>query len=184
MLNNTQKIYEYLIIRAGFLAADSTKTEIKRLYNDVEENFDEYASFFQQIGFRLESGNGYFYFSTVHENKLDIERRLESFCKWIDYLDFLKTFDSTFSVGYIFNKAQIENEIDVNADLKDKARRIFSQQKSFPEKVDKLIGELESMGFAELIEEETATYKITSAYRYAEDLINLLTIHNEDEIPE
>ena len=61
MLNNTQKIYEYLIIRAGFLAADSTKTEIKRLYNDVEENFDEYASFFQQIGFRLESGNGYFY---------------------------------------------------------------------------------------------------------------------------
>ena len=99
-------------------------------------------------------------------------------------MDFFKTFDSTFSVGYQFSKAQIENEIDVNADLKDKARRLFSQQKTFPEKVEKLISEMETMGFAEQIEEETATYKVTSAYRYAEDLVNLLTIHNEDEIPE
>ena len=43
---------------------------------------------------------------------------------------------------------------------------------------------METMGFAEQIEEETATYKVTSAYRYAEDLVNLLTIHYEDEIPE
>ena len=183
MLSNTQTIYEYLI-RGGFLAIDSTRSDIKHLYKDVEEHYDEYSDFFRQIGFHLESGNGYFYFSTVHESKVDIERRLENFCKWIDYLDFFKTFDSTFSVGYQFSKAQINNEIDVNADLKDKARRLFSQQKTFPEKVDKLIAELESMGFAELIEEETATYKITSAYRYAEDLVNLLTIHNEDEIPE
>ena len=54
----------------------------------------------------------------------------------------------------------------------------------FPEKVDKLVSELDTMGFAELIEEETATYKVTSAFRYAEDLVNLLTIYNEDEIPE
>jgi hypothetical protein len=76
------------------------------------------------------------------------------------------------------------NEIDVNAELKDKARHLFSQQMPFPEKVDKLINELDNMGFAELIEEETETYKTTSAFRYAEDLVNLLTIYNEDEIPE
>lgn len=183
MLSNTQAIYERLI-RGGFLAADSTKADIKRLFKDVEDNFEEYSEFFQQIGFRLESGNGYYYFSTINDSKVDIERRLENFCKWIDYLDFFNTFDSTFSVGYQFSKAQIENEIDVNADLKDKVRRLFSQQKTFPEKVEKLISEMETMGFAEQIEEETATYKVTSAYRYAEDLVNLLTIHNEDEIPE
>ena len=183
MLNNTQKVYERLI-RGGFLAVDSSKTDIKHLYQDVEENYEEYAEFFKQIGFRLECGNGYFYFSAVNESKGEIERRLTTFCKWIDYLDFLKTFDTTFSVGYQFSKARIVNEIDVNADLKDKARHLFSQQKSFPEKVEKLIGELDSMGFAELIEEETATYKVTSAFRYAEELVNLLTIYNEDEIPE
>ncbi|MBR6067051.1 MAG: hypothetical protein IKP45_04555 [Bacteroidales bacterium] len=183
MLNNTQKVYERLI-RGGFLAVDSSKTDIKHLYQDVEENYEEYVEFFKQIGFSLESGNGYFYFSTINESKTDIERRLAAFCKWIDYLDFLKTFDTTFSVGYQFSKARIVNEIDVNADLKDKARHLFSQQMPFPEKVDKLIGELDTMGFAELIEEETATYKVTSAFRYAEDLVNLLTIYNEDEIPE
>jgi hypothetical protein len=183
MLNNTQKVYERLI-RGGFLAVDSSKTDIKHLYQDVEENYEEYVEFFKQIGFSLESGNGYFYFSTINESKTDIERRLAAFCKWIDYLDFLKTFDTTFSVGYQFSKARIVNEIDVNADLKDKARHLFSPQMPFPEKVDKLIGELDTMGFAELIEEETATYKVTSAFRYAEDLVNLLTIYNEDEIPE
>ncbi len=183
MLNNTQKVYERLI-RGGFLAVDSSKADIKHLYQDVEENYEEYVEFFRQIGFRLESGNGYFYFSTINESKTDIERRLAAFCKWIDYLDFLKTFDTTFSIGYQFNKARIVNEIDVNADLKDKARHLFSQQMPFPEKVDKLIGELDTMGFAELIEDETATYKVTSAFRYAEDLVNLLTIYNEDEIPE
>lgn len=183
MLNNTQKVYERLI-RGGFLAIDSSKTDIKHLYMDVEENYEEYVEFFKQIGFCLENGNGYFYFSSINESKSDIERRLAAFCKWIDYLDFLKTFDTTFSIGYQFSKARIVNEIDVNADLKDKARHLFSQQMSFPEKVDKLIGELDTMGFAELIEEETATYKVTSAFRYAEDLVNLLTIYNEDEIPE
>ncbi len=183
MLNNTQKVYERLI-RGGFIAIDSSKNDIKHLYMDVEENYEEYVEFFKQIGFCLENGNGYFYFSSINESKSDIERRLAAFCKWIDYLDFLKTFDTTFSIGYQFSKARIVNEIDVNADLKDKARHLFSQQMSFPEKVDKLIGELDTMGFAELIEEETATYKVTSAFRYAEDLVNLLTIYNEDEIPE
>lgn len=183
MLNNTQKVYERLI-RGGFLAVDSSKSEIKHLYQDVEDNYEEYAEFFKQIGFSLESGNGYFFFSTINESKSDIERRLATFCKWIDYLDFLKTFNPIFSVGYQFNKARIVNEIDVNADLKDKARHLFSQQMSFAEKVNKLVNELETMGFAELIEEETATYKVTSAFRYAEDLVNLLTIYNEDEIPE
>ena len=35
MLNNTQKVYEKLI-RGGFLAADSSKTDIKHLYQDVD----------------------------------------------------------------------------------------------------------------------------------------------------
>lgn len=183
MLNNTQAIYERLI-RGSFLSVDSTKADVRHLYQDVEDNYDEYVDYFLQIGFRLESGNGYFYFSTINDSKADIERRLESFCKWIDYLDFFKSMDSSFSVGYQFNKTYLLNKIDMEADLRDKVRHFFSQQKSFSEKVDKLIGELESMGFAELIEEESTTYKVTSAFRYAEELVNLLTIYNENEIPE
>ncbi len=50
--------------------------------------------------------------------------------------------------------------------------------------VNKLLQEMQSMGFAECISEQDETYKITSAFRYAEELINMIQIANEDEIPE
>ncbi|MBE6324716.1 MAG: hypothetical protein E7074_07045 [Bacteroidales bacterium] len=183
MLNSTQEVYERLI-RGGFLSADSSKPEVKHLYQEVDDNYGEYADFFKKIGFNLESGNGYYFFSSMNESKSDVERRLAAFCKWIDYLDFFKTFDTTFSVGYHFSKARIVNEIDVNADLKDKAKHLSAKNMSFAELVDKIINELETMGFAEKVDDITETYKVTSAFRYAEDLVNLITIYNEDEIPQ
>lgn len=43
---------------------------------------------------------------------------------------------------------------------------------------------MESMGFAECISEQDETYKVTSAFNYAEELVNMIQIANEDEIPE
>lgn len=41
-----------------------------------------------------------------------------------------------------------------------------------------------NMGFAECISEQDETYKITSAFHYAEELVNMIQIANEDEVPE
>ena len=60
MRNNTQRIYERLS-RGEFLSVDSTEASIRHLYEDIEENFDDYADFFKEIGLQLESGNGYFF---------------------------------------------------------------------------------------------------------------------------
>ena len=73
MRNNTQRIYEKLS-RGEFLSVDSTEPSIRHLYEDLEENVDEYADFFKEIGLKLESGNGYFYFSRIGEGKLAIEQ--------------------------------------------------------------------------------------------------------------
>ena len=43
---------------------------------------------------------------------------------------------------------------------------------------------MQSMGFAECISEQDETYKVISAFRYAEELVNMIQIANEDEIPE
>ena len=66
MRNNTQRIYEKLS-RGEFLSVDSTEPSVRHLYEDLEENVDEYADFFKEIGLKLESGNGYFYFSRIGE---------------------------------------------------------------------------------------------------------------------
>ena len=185
MRNNTQRIYDRLS-RGEFLSVDSIDTSIRHLYEDLEENFDDYADFFKEIGLQLESGNGYFYFSRIGESKQTIEQKLESFSKWLDYLDFLKTYNQSFTAGYQFRKSHLIEQISVDVELKEKAGHLFKKYGvgSYLEIVNKLVQEMQNMGFAECISEQDETYKITSAFRYAEELVNMIQIANEDEVPE
>ena len=185
MRNNTQRIYERLS-RGEFLSVDSTDTSIRHLYEDIEENLDDYADYFKEIGLQLESGNGYFYFSRIGEGKQSIEQKLDSFSKWLDYLDFLKCYNQSFTAGYQFRKSNIVEQISLDIELKEKASHLFKKYGvgSNLDIVNKLLQEMEGMGFAECISEQDETYKITSAFRYAEELIYMIQIANEDEIPE
>ena len=185
MRNNTQRINERLS-RGEFLSVDSSDTSIRHLYEDIEENFDDYADFFKEIGLQLEAGNGYFYFSRIGEGKQSIEQKLESFSKWLDYLDFLKTYNQSFTAGYQFRKSHLIEQISLDIELKEKAGHLYKKYGvgSYLEIVNKLLQEMQSMGFAECISEQDETYKITSAFHYAEELVNMIQISNEDEIPE
>ena len=185
MRNNTQRIYERLS-RGEFLSVDSVDSSIHHLYEDIEENFDDYADFFKEIGLQLESGNGYFYFSRIEEGKQSIEQKLESFSKWLDYLDFLKTYNQSFTAGYQFRKSHLIEQISLDIELKEKAGHLYKKYGvgSNLEIVNKLLQEMQGMGFAECISEQDETYKITSAFHYAEELVNMIQIANEHEIPE
>lgn len=185
MRNNTQRIYDRLS-RGEFLSVDSIDTSIRHLYEDIEENFDDYADFFKEIGLQLESGNGYFYFSRMGESKQAIEQKLESFSKWLDYLDFLKTYNQSFTAGCQFRKSHLIEQISVDIELKEKAGHLYKKYDvgSNLEIVNKLVQEMQNMGFAECVSEQDETYKITSAFRYAEELVNMIQIANEDEVPE
>ena len=185
MRNNTQRIYERLS-RGEFLSVDSSDISIRHLYEDIEENFDDYADFFKEIGLQLEAGNGYFYFSRIGEGKQSIEQKLESFSKWLDYLDFLKTYNQSFTAGYQFRKSHLIEQISLDIELKEKAGRLYKKYGvgSYLEIVNKLLQEMQGMGFAECISEQDETYKITSAFHYAEELVNMIQIANEDEIPD
>ena len=185
MRNNTQRIYERLS-RGEFLSVDSSDTSIRHLYEDIEENFDDYTDFFKEIGLQLEAGNGYFYFSRIGEGKQSIEQKLESFSKWLDYLDFLKTYNQSFTAGYQFRKSHLIEQISLDIELKEKAGHLYKKYGagSYLEIVNKLLQEMQGMGFAECISEQDESFKITSAFHYAEELVNMIQIANEDEIPE
>ena len=184
MRNNTQRIYERLN-HGEFLSVDSSDTSIRHLYEDIEENFDDYADFFKDIGLQLEAGNGYFFFSRIGEGKQSIEQKLESFSKWLDYLDFLKTYNQSFTAGYQFRKSYLIEQISLDIELK-KAGHLYKKYGagSYLEIVNKLLQEMQGMGFAECISEQDESFKITSAFHYAEELVNMIQIANEDEIPE
>ena len=74
----------------------------------------------------------------------------------------------------------------MDLELKEKAGRLFKKYDSSSNQdiVTKLIQEMMTIGFAECINETDETYKVTSAFRYAAELVNMIQIANEDEIPE
>ena len=185
MRNNTQRIYERLS-RGEFLSVDSIDATTRHLYEDIEENLEDYTDYFREIGLQLEAGNGYFYFSRIGESKQSIEQKLDSFSKWLDYLDFLKCYNQSFTAGYQFRKSHLVEQISLDIEMKEKANHLFKKYGagSLVEIVNKLLQEMQSMGFAECVNELDETYKVTSAFRYVEELVDIIQIANEDEVPE
>lgn len=185
MRNNTQRIYERLS-RGEFLSVDSIDASTRHLYEDIEENLEDYTDYFREIGLQLEAGNGYFYFSRIGESKQSIEQKLDSFSKWLDYLDFLKCYNQSFTAGYQFRKSHLMEQISLDIEMKEKANHLFKKYGagSLVEIVNKLLQEMQNMGFAECVNELDETYKVTSAFRYVEELVDIIQIANEDEVPE
>ncbi len=180
----TEEIFNKLS-RGEFISANSTSVQVRRLYDAIDDNLQEYQDYFHGIGMQLEGGDGYYYFCR-QEAKVDMTRKLEAMYKWIDYIDFLKTFNSTFGSGFEFRPADMLVRMSNDIELKEKAEGLFKEKKSHEEIVDKLIKEMENIGFVEISNEIDSTYKVTSAFHYIEEIVDCLTISEEvkDEIPE
>lgn len=188
----TGEIFE-LLSKGQFICSNSSDSRISKLYEilDDQESFDILHDYFSFINFVLEKGDEYYYFSRKDESKADLERKLEAACKWIDIVDFFKTFDNAFGSGYSFSPARIAVEISVQAVLKNKADGLkrtlkIDEKISYPEVVNKIVKTLCDDNFAEMENEILKSYKVLSSFKYLEELINNINIPEEiqNEIPE
>ncbi|CAA0173831.1 conserved hypothetical protein [Tenacibaculum maritimum] len=179
------------ILRKGeFICSNSPDEHIQTLYKilEDEDNFADLHEYFYQINYVLEHGNEYFYFSRKEKN-IDLERKLDKAFEWIDILDFFKTFDSSFDVGYRFSPADIVNQLKNNADLKSKLdgfKKIGNEKKKYTERIQKLIEKLEKEYFVSLENEITETYKVLTSFHYLKDIISTINIPEDldNEIPQ
>jgi hypothetical protein len=185
----TSEIFD--VLRKGqFICSNSPKEPIQKLYR-ILENDDTYRDlqeYFSQINYLLEQGNEYFYFSRVEKN-VDLDRKLEKAFDWIDLLNFFKTFDSSFDVGFRFSPSDIVNELKNNADLKSKLesfKKISTGKKSYSDQVKKLIERLEKDNFVSLENEISESYKVLTSLNYLKEIIATINIPEEieNEIPE
>ena len=188
----TCEIFE--ILSSGqFICSNSADTRISKLYDviDDSEKYELLYDYFSAIGFTLEKGDEFYYFSRKNESKADLERKLEAACKWIDILDFFKTFDNAFVSGYSFTTQEIIVRIKVDAVLKSKAdglRKVFKLDDKTPydEVIAKVTDSLCKDGFAEIENEILKSYKILASFKYLEELVMNINIPEEvqNEIPE
>jgi len=176
-----------ILSKGQFICSNSTNLTTRKLYQYIEEHFEEVSDYFLEINFILERGDEYFYFSKT-ERKADLERKLEAAFKWIDIIDFFNTYENSFGAGFRFIPADILVRLTIDATLKNKLTKLakYTKEQNFNASIEKLIEMLCKEGFAELENEISSSYKILNSFSYLQELLSNIHIPDEvqNEIPE
>jgi len=175
-----QQVFDRLS-RGGFISADSVDETVRRIFIDLDDCREEYADYFDKIGFILEEGNQYFYFSRK-ESKTALADKLKRFGHWIDVLDFLKAWEPAFGPGFTFLTADLLVKIDSDIELREKVTALYENKVKNDEICERLVEELSGKGYIELMDDVAMRYQATAAYRYLEDMVELIAFNEEDEI--
>ncbi|GAK54440.1 hypothetical protein U14_05725 [Candidatus Moduliflexus flocculans] len=169
--------------KPGFLCDNSNDRDIQKLYNVVEESFDVLSEYFARIGFLLRRGNGYYYFSKDFK-RTEIADRLERVLRFIDIVDFFKSYDSSFTAYSTFTVASIVQKCQMQIGLKQKLQDL---NKSLPHQKENLTDIAEGVvtllenQFIELEDEDERRYKVLSSFRYLEDLFARIVEEDSNE---
>lgn len=183
----TADIFETLS-KGKFICSNSVDDNNRKLYTVVEENFDDLYTYFMAIGFVLEKGDEYFYFSR-NEVKASMESKIEQAYRWVDVVDFFMAFNNGFAPGFRFTAADILVQVKIDASLKDKLEimKRLTGDGSYHERINNLVEkQLCTPGFAELENELSGQYKVLASFNYIKQLIVSIQIQEEvaHEIPE
>ena len=177
----TSDIFDELS-KARFVCSDSTEEDIRNLYDIIKDNENILKEYFEGINFVLERGEEYFYFSRK-EAKINIENKMATAEKYIDFIDFLKAFDDNFTSGFRFYESEIITKIRLDIGLKEKfeslKKHTNSEAKSYEDKVSDLVKLLQKDGFIELENQINNQYKVIAAFKYIEQLILNINISEE-----
>ncbi len=160
-----------ILSKGQFINSNSSNKSVSDLYKVIEEdqNFENLYNYFR-------------------ENKVDLETKLETAFRWIDIIDFLKTYDNSFSSGYRFTPSDILVRINIDADLETKLEGLkkHTDKEKHQEILDKILKKLIDETFIELENEITHQYKVLASFKYLEQLILTINIPEDvrNEIPE
>ncbi|MCW3089893.1 MAG: hypothetical protein JWP81_962 [Ferruginibacter sp.] len=175
-MNPTNKyiadIFE-ILSKGKFICSNSVEDNIRKLYNVIDEQFDELYNYFMAINFILERGDEFFYFSR-NEVKATLENKIEQAYRWVDVVDFFMTFNNSFAPGFRFSPSDIGVQVKIDASLKDKLENMkrVTGEGSYQERITSLIEkQLVAPGFAELENDIMQQYKVVASFNYIKQLI-------------
>jgi hypothetical protein len=184
----TAEIFK-ILSKGQFINSNSTDKKISDLYKIIEDeqNFENLYDYFLNINFVLEKGNEYFYFSRP-ESKTDLEKKIETAFKWIDIVDFLKTFRNDFDSGVRFSPSDILVQLKTDADLETKLEGLkkYADKDTQSDILEKILKILADDSFIEIENPITRQYKVLASFNYLEQLILTINIPEDikNEIPE
>lgn len=166
-----------ILSKGNFISSNGSRGKLFDIIN-YEDNFALLKEFYSHVGYNLERGYNYYYFSQRDDNNTLMEKKLEQFAYYIDVMDFFSSMDTKPVVGTRYRVTQIAEECYSNERLKQKLFAL-SRKDKMVDKVAEIANDLTSGGFFE--QEDEDTYKVMDAIHYLEEVISLITIEDEGE---
>jgi hypothetical protein len=176
-----------IMARGHFISSNGTKDGMGRLYDIINnpENFDRLQDYFSQIRYRIERGNNFFYFSKIDEAPSLVEKKLETFEKYIDIIDLFASMDNKITIGTRFRPSEIAEECIANVRLKQKLQKIpLYRSETLSNKVREICDLMSRDSFLEKEDEVSENYKVLDSYTYLLDIVNAIAIYDEPTNPE
>jgi len=171
-----------IMARGHFISSNGTKDGMNRLYDIINEpeNFENLQNYFGVIKYRIERGNNFFYFSKVDEINSIVEKKLETFEKYIDIIDLFASMDNKITIGSRFRTGALAEECNANVRLKQKLQKIpLYRSETLHNKVREICDLMSRDSFLEREDEASETYKVLDSYAYLLDVINAIAIYEE-----
>ena len=75
-------------------------------------------------------------------------------------------------------------KMDSDIELREKAKSLYENKVRNDEICERLVEELSRQCFIELLDDAAQRYQVTAAYRYLEDIVELIAFNEEDETTE
>jgi hypothetical protein len=171
-----------IMARGHFISSNGTKDGMNRLYDVINEpeNFENLQNYFGVIKYRIERGNNFFYFSKIDEINSIVEKKLETFEKYIDIIDLFASMDNKITIGSRFRTGALAEECNANVRLKQKLQKIpLYRSETLHNKVREICDLMSRDSFLEREDEASETYKVLDSYAYLLDVINAIAIYEE-----
>jgi hypothetical protein len=178
----TAEIFK-ILSKGQFINSNSSDKKISDLYKVIEDeqNFENLYDYFLNINFVLEEkGSEYFYFSRP-ESKTDLEKKIDTAYKWIDIVDFLKTYRNDFSSGVRFSPSDILVQLKTDADLETKLEGLkkYADKDTQRDILERILKILADDSFIEIENSVTQQYKVLASFNYLEQLILKINISED-----
>jgi hypothetical protein len=164
----TREIFERLS-RGNFICQNSPVPLEKRLFEICEENSDALEAYFGPIGFELNAGHGYFYFSREMQES-QVETKLENILQLLDYIEMFLQYDEYFSVGWRGSPIALAEAATDNIVIKERIEKIRGLSGgSIFRKCEDVFRKMEREGYMALEDEYEKRYVVLTSYTYLVD---------------
>lgn len=172
------EIFDHLV-RGRFISANAINQQQRNMYLYVEDHLETLSQLYQQVGFRLEMGDNYFYFSRINESQQNIENKIEKALRWLDIMAFFTTYNQSFGRGFRFSPLEIIPQLDLNLALKEILLNISKRKakdRNYIDMLNEILREMRKEGFMDVENEMNQTWKVQDAWLYLEQIVRAVSI--------